>query len=206
MATGHGGFIRDNAFLLAAMSLPVVVAAFFLLASVIPQWTVPAPAHDLVLRVARPYDTTPPKVVVDFNVRDGRVEATVRPAPTTGYVQPWALFLFDHDTGSVREIPFEVPDMAEDEAPRTIVVDALSGQRVSAQAAAPDGYALQTRTTGSSGLVGALFGMGRYRQNAALVNRGRFVSLDLPSPYGDPYQSPIYAVGWVVGEGQRSGG
>jgi hypothetical protein len=45
--------------------------------------------------------------------------------------------------------------------------------------------------------------MGRYRQTAALVNRGRVVPLELPSPYQNPYQSPVYAVGWVLEEGAR---
>ena len=94
------------------------------------------------------------------------------------------------------------PDsLAEIDPPRTIVIDAFAGRRVLAQAKAPDGYELETRRHRSPGIVGELFGMGRYDQRASLVNRGRVVPIALPSPY--QYQSPVYAVGWLVDEGQR---
>jgi hypothetical protein len=203
MATGRA-FLKDNAFVVAAVALPVVVAAFFVLASAVPQWTVPAPTYDLVLRVARGYDAPPAKVILEFNVRNGRVEAIVRPAPPDGYVQQWALLLFNHETMRVDEVPLDLPaSMAAGEAPLTVAIEALADRRVSSQTVAPDGYELQTRTNGNSGLVGDLFGMGRYRQRAALVNGGRVVALDLPAPFQDPYQSPAYAVGWVLGEWAR---
>ncbi|MGH9253835.1 MAG: hypothetical protein ACRD3C_04615 [Vicinamibacterales bacterium] len=199
------GFLRDNAFIVAAVALPVAVAAFFVIATVIPRWTVPAPAYDLVLRANRPYDATRTAVMVEFTVRDGRVEATVRaPTPPNVFVEPRALLLFDHETMSVREIPVELPTrMAEGEPPRTIVVEALSDRRVSPQVAAPDGYALQVRRGGNPGLVGDLFGMGSYQQTAVLVKGGRVVEIDLPAPYRDPYQSPVYHIGWVLEEGGR---
>jgi hypothetical protein len=199
MTRGSGRWLRDNAFLVAAVALPVVVAGFFILATTIPRWTVPPPAHDLVLRVARPYDAAPATLTLEFTVRDGQVLAVLRPVPTPGYVQPWALMLYEHESGRVREVPFDPPDgLLEGETSRTVPIEALAGRRVSSQAAAPDGYELQTRTTGGPGLVGDLFGMGRYRQNAALVRDGRVVPLDLPAPYQNPYQSPVYAVGWVI--------
>ena len=204
MARSLSGFLRDNPFIVAAVVLPVAVAAFFVVATLIPRWTVPPPSYDLVMRTTRPYDATRTGVVVEFAVRGGRVEATLRaPTPPNIYAEPSALLLFDHNTMSVREIPLELPTrMEEGEPPRTIVVEALSGRRVSPQAAAPDGYALQNRTGGSPGLVGDIFGMGSYRQTAALVNGGRVVRLTLPAPFRDPYQSPVYHVGWVLEEGQ----
>ena len=137
-------------------------------------------------------------------VLDGRVEATLRPPAPNVYAQPWALLRYDHETMSVEEIAIDLPaTMAQGEPPRTIVVDRLAAIRVSPQTNAPDGYELQTRTNGSPGIVGDLFGMGRYRQTAALVNRGRVVEVNLPSPYGDPYQSPVYSVGWILDDGAR---
>jgi hypothetical protein len=204
MARSLSRFLRDNAFIVAAVVLPVAVAVFFLVATVVPRWTVPAPAYDLVMRATRPYDATRTGVIVEFAVRGGRVEATLRPPPPPNvYAEPSALLLFDHETMSVREIPLELPTrMDEGEPPRTIVVEALSDRRVSPQAGAPDGYALQNRTGGSGGLVGDIFGMGSYRQTVVLVNGGRVVPLNLPAPYRDPYQSPVYHVGWVLEEGQ----
>jgi hypothetical protein len=204
MATGPSRFVRDNAFIVAAVALPVLVGAFFVVASAIPRWTVPTPTFDLVLRVGRPYDSVPGKVVIDFNVRDGRVEAIVRPAPPQGYTQPWGLLYVDHATMAVREIPLDLPtSLAPGEESRTVVIEGLSNVTVSAQTTAPDGYKLESSTSGSPGIVGDLFGIGRYRQSAALVNRGRVIRLELPSPYQEPYQSMPYAVGWVLEQGQR---
>jgi len=197
----RGGFLRNNAFMVAAVSLPVVVAGLFILASAVPRWTVPPPSYDLLLKTTRPYTQPPATVLVDFNVRNGRVEATLSPPVPNGYAQQWALLLFNHETGNVEEIAIDLPAaMAQSEPPRTMAVDSLAARRVSAQTMAPDGYELRTRSSGSPGIVGDLFGMGRYRQTAALVNEGRVVGLNLPSPYGDPYQSPVSLVGWILEE------
>jgi hypothetical protein len=198
------GFLRDNAFLVAAVVLPVAVAGFFLLATAVPRWTVPLPQHDLVLQVERPYQDNPARVDVASSVDGGRVQATARLAPKDTYTRRWALLRFDHTTLKLKEIPVAVPnDLKTDEA-RTFVVEALAGVRVTGEARAPDGYELTTWTSGSGGLVGELFGMGRSRRTPSLVNRGRAVPLDLPSPFEVWYGWPVTVIGWVVGEGTAS--
>jgi hypothetical protein len=200
MTIASGGFVRRNAFVVAAVLLPVVVVAFFLLATLIPRWTVPPPAFDLLLRAEGPYSAPPPTVAVEISVRGGQVEVAARPAAAGTYVQRWSLFRFEHATGRVRQIPLDLPAvMAEGEAPRTVVVQELASLRVSAETRAPDGYELQSGVRGRTGFVGDLFGMGRsYRQSASLVNRGRILGLDLPSPYEEVYSGSVHAVGWVV--------
>jgi hypothetical protein len=137
---------------------------------------------------------------VDFKLREGRVEATVRPLAPNEYVQPSALFVFDHKTMNVRQIPLDLPDdLGPTDPPRSIVVDALAGRRVLDPTKAPDGYELQSRNNVGPGILGDLFGIGRYGR-ASLVNRGRVVPIVLPSP--DAYSS-VSAVGWLADEGQR---
>jgi hypothetical protein len=190
-------FLRNNAFLVAAVALPVIVVAFFLVATAIPRWTVPPPAYDLVLRVGKPYEQPRSQVSVEFKVVDGRLEAIVRPAQKDQYVPAWRLFRFDHQTLNLQEIPLEIPDsLPADSEPQTIVVDALAGRQLLEQARAPDGYELRTDSNrGSAGLIGDLFGMRGYDQNVALVNRGRVVKLPLPSGY--QYLSPVSSIGWL---------
>ena len=195
---GGSRFFRENAFLIAAVLLPVAVVAFFLLASAIPRWRVPPPAYDLLVRAGGPYDPTRPRVAVDFTVRDGQVEAIVRPVPDQGYSPLARLFLIEHETMEAREIRLDLPtDLAATDPPRTIAISALAGRRVLDQPKAPDGYEFQTRDGGGSGLVGGLFGMGRYDQRVALVNRGRVVTIRLPPPY-QHYYHPVSPVGWLV--------
>jgi hypothetical protein len=202
MASAGGGYLRENAFLVAAVALPAVVAGFFILATAVPRWTVADPEYDLVLRVARSYDAAPAKVAVEFSVRNGQVQATVQRAPANGYTQPWSLFLFEHETMSVREIPLDLPtDLGEGES-RTLTVDALASRRIDTAVAAPDGYELMMHSSGGGGLVGDIFGMGRYRQTLALVNQGRVVPIVLPTAY-QTYSSPAYPLGWVMNDVRR---
>jgi hypothetical protein len=199
MADPTGAGARSNTFVLAAVALPIVVAGFFLLASAVPRWTVALPAHDLLIKVERPW-TSPPTVAVDFAVRDGRVVATVRPLGPQGYAQRWTLYLVNPGAGSMRAIPVNVPETMEAGAPPVqVTVDELVGLQVSADAVAPDGYRLQERPYGGGGLVGGLFGMGRRRPlRVALANNGRTVSIDVPEQDVNPY-GPVHLVGWVVG-------
>jgi hypothetical protein len=188
--------LRENAFLVAAVALPAVVVALFLLASAIPRWRVPGPSYDLLVRAGGPYDQALPRVAVDFSVRDGRVEATVRPLNANAFPQLASLFLIDHTTFNVQEIRFELPkDLKEGDAPATVAVEMPGGRRVTPGSRMPDGYELDTRSQHGGGLVGDLFGMNRYQQDTVLVNRGRVISIALPSPYR--YQSPVTAVGWL---------
>jgi hypothetical protein len=196
VAGGVVRFIRGNAFIVAAIALPVLVAGFFILAAAVPRWTVPAPAYDFVFRASGPFDGST-RSLLDFNVRDGRLEITVRPAPKDGYVQPWGLFLFDHQAMTVRELPLGIPDSLPGGQPITITVDALGGHRIVPDATAPDGYELRTGRAEGGGLIGELFGMARYRQSIGLAKDGRIVPLVLPAPYRNPYE-PVYPVGWIV--------
>ena len=207
MTPRSGRFLRDNAFLVAAVSLPLVVVAFFLLSTAIPRWTVPPPAYDLLLRANDVYNSnqTNPRVT-EFSVRDGKVEAKIRAIPANAYLSRTALFLFDHATLTVSEIPVELPDklvLVEGDPPRTIVVDTPQGRRVLAQARAPDGYQLETRSQRGPGIVGELFGMHRYNSDSVLTNRGRVVQVTLPGPYQNQYVSSVSALGWLVPESEN---
>jgi hypothetical protein len=199
MTPGSSRFLRDNAFLVAAVSLPLVVIIFFLLASAVPRWLVAPPAYDLVISALDAYNQTSPRASVEFAVRSGKVEATIRPVPANNYGQRARLFLFDHATMNVSEIPIELPDnLVEGDPPRTTVVDALAGRQVIAPVTAPDGYQLESRNQRGPGIVGELFGMHRYDMPVALMNKGRVIPIVLPPQFQNIYLSPAYAVGWLA--------
>jgi hypothetical protein len=192
------GFLRENAFLVAAVSLPLVVAGLFLVWSFVPRLFVAPPAYDLLLRVDGVYDRLGPRMAVEYVVRDGTVEAVVRPIALDVYLQPAVLFLFDHETGVVSEVPVDLPDgMGEDDPPRTVVVGALAGRQVLAQPAAPDGYVFENRARRGPGIVGEIFGMSRSSPGAALVKDGRVVRIEFPIP--NQYYN-VQPVGWIVGD------
>jgi hypothetical protein len=196
MPPSPGRFLRDNAFLVAAVALPLVVVVFFVLSTTIPRWTVPPPRYDLLVRT-RSWDQTGPRIAVDFMVQDGKLQAMVRPLPVNTGPMRSTLWLFDHQEMNAREVPIALPEkLADGEDSRTIVIDDFGGRRVLAQIKAPDGYEFQTRSGNSPGIVGDLFGMRRYTQTAGLVNRGRLIPIDLPSIQ---YEYPEF-VGWLIDE------
>jgi hypothetical protein len=188
---------RNNLFVIAALALPVLVVFFFLLANFVPRLMVAPPAHDLVVRVSRPWEASLPRVSVDYAVRDGRIEGVVRPVPEpNGYPQLWTLFLLDHQTFSARELPVSLPASVPAGETVTVRVDALEGRTISARSLAPDGYELRTRTSRSPGIVGEIFG-GSRADAIGLSKGSRVVSFTLPAPY--EYQSSsVSPVGWVV--------
>ena len=78
------------------------------------------------------------------------------------------------------------------------VVDVLRNERVITDVKAPDGYQVETATHRGAGLVGDLFGMRRYDQGLVITNRGRLISIKVPSE--NAYQAPTF-VGWMVPQG-----
>lgn len=195
---------RDHAFIIAAIALPVLVAAFFLLATAIPRWTTPLPAYDVILRTPHPGASPQAPVTISFEVRDGRLVAIARPAAPNMYVTRWALLRVDHATLQASEIPFTEPDRLDDgERQRVIPVAALASVTVSAALEAPDGYSVQTRSSsGGPGLIGDVFGMRSYRQRSFLRGHGRTVEVRLPAPFGESY-SDVSHVAWVTNDGPR---
>lgn len=196
--------LRDNAFIVAAIALPVLVAGFFLAASAIPQWTVPPPSYDVVLKVQSSYEVPRGNLSLDFDVRDNHVVALLKPVAANSFVQRWTLLVVDHGTLRAREVPFIAPDqLAEGESERVVIVPDLAAVTLSTLVEAPDGYALRTRTNGGGpGLAGELFGMRSYRQQTMLTGRGRTVRVELPAPFQQPYLYTSF-VGWVTSDGRR---
>lgn len=191
----------DRMFLIAAVLLPLVVVALFLLATAIPRWTVPLPAYDLILRTTRAYDRSRPHVAVDVSVKDGRVEGAARLLPADSYADTPVLFLYDHSTQAVREIAVTLPDPPPDgAAARTFAIDVAPGRRVVSLDRAPDGYAIASRESRGPGIIGDIFGMNHYEAGVMLINRGRTVPVRLPPPYDTTYG--VYPVGWVMNEGR----
>jgi hypothetical protein len=202
------GFLRDNAVLVAAFVLPAVVAALFIVATAVPKWTVPLPQHDLLIRVEQ-YESPPPDRSVEYLVRDGRLEAVVKPVvkpdnPNVGipYTQRWKLVLFEHTTMQARELSVDLPRDVPAGETRTVAVEALAGRRLLANEVAPDGYRVVSLNTSGNGggIVNELFGMNRrYRRGIAIGKSGRTIELELPAPYRESYGS-IVTIGWTVDE------
>jgi hypothetical protein len=196
--TNIGGtrFFRENAFLVAAVALPLLVVLLFIGATAIPRWFVAPPAYDLLLKTQGSYEQARAQVIVGIEVRDGRAAATVERVSGQPTAPGPRLFLFEHETQTVREIPLAVPQLAEGNPAVSVPIAELNNRRVVVGPKAPDGYEFETGYARSSGIVGELFGMGR-RPRMALIKGGRTVPIALPS---NEYWYGVTAVGWVLDE------
>lgn len=187
-------WFRDNAFLVAAVALPLLVVGVFLLLTAIPKWTVAPPQYDLLVYTSD-YDRQGSRIAMDLSVRDGALQATVRPVLADTYPPRVRLWRFDHHTMSTTEIPVDLPaETPGDELPRTFAVDALRGRRIVTDSRASDGYEFRTPSNGGPGLIGDVFGMRRHDNRAVIVNRGRVVQIKIPAP--NQYASPVF-LGWL---------
>jgi hypothetical protein len=189
--------LRDNAFLVGAVSLPVAVVGLFLLVTAIPKLTVSPPGYDLLLQTTE-YDRAHSSIGVELFVRDDALQARLRVVKDaqTPRVRLWR---FDHTTLSAREVPMDLPTLDGDvDVAQTVVVEAVRGRRIVTDTKAPDGYQLRTPDGGGPGVIGEIFGMHRYGQPTAIVNRGRVVPIDIQT--SNQYQAPAF-VGWVVDGG-----
>lgn len=189
-------FLRENAAIVIGAALPIVVVLFFVLATQLPKAYVAPPAHDVVLLSQNgPYETRPMRV--DVRVESGYLRARVyqpdyagNPAPYYGTVP--RVYLWDHDTRSVRELTLDLPQSETFANGTEAVVPELVGVRLRAESVAPDGYVF-TSTGYDSGVFGLFFD--RNAPRFVLEKDGAVERLDLPNEA--PYWG-VQFLGWVV--------
>jgi hypothetical protein len=189
-------FLRENAAIVVGAALPVVVVLFFVLATQLPKAYVAPPAHDVVLLSQNgPFGARPMRV--DVRVESGYLRARVyqpdyagNPAPYYGTVP--RIYLWDHETQSVRELTLDLPQSETFANGTEAVVPELVGTRLSAAAVAPDGYVFTT-TGYDNGVFGLFFD--RNGPRWVLEKDGAVQRLDLPNEA--PYWG-VQFLGWVV--------
>lgn len=170
------------------------MVGLFFVASAVPRWRVPDPQYDLLFTVDLGYDPAGPRVMTSVVVRDGRVEADIRAAAPNTHPTRSSLYLFDHVSGDVRDVPFDAPPtLPEGDEVLTVAIPALAGRKVIAGNRAPDGYEFEVRNSSAPGLVGELFGMRRYGQDAVIKRGGRVIPLEVPG--GSVFATR--AIGWL---------
>jgi hypothetical protein len=186
-------WLADNVFLVAGVSLPLVVMALFLLATTVPRWLVEPPSYDLLLTLEQ---NQRGKVSLTYRVHEGRVEARAEVTDEPEYRPSSHLLRFDHATFTIRELKVEAPEGATG----WFRVEALAGERLLRGPVAPDGYRLREAERGSPGLFGELFGMRRRGGRVSIAKQGRVISAGV-APLG-PYFSynTVEVLAWVADE------
>lgn len=183
-------FFRDNVLIVIGIALPLLVVAFFVVASRLPQAYVDPPQHDLLLLTQYGgYDARP--VRLEVLVNNGRLQVRAHKMPSAANPQiPYGgpsprLFLWSHETRSAHEVQLLLPsdlesliDGAEIPPPAE-----LAERRLSTELISPDGYELRTNGYGGDGLFGLFFDRGRPRTLIAKDGAAQVVSLPGEVPY-----------------------
>ena len=189
-------FLRDNVAILIGVSLPIVVVAFFVLASYAPRAYLEPPQHDAVLVSYSGGNVRPVRVEVDVN--GGRLRTRVYKLDYNGNAIVYGpnaprLFLWSHETRSVREIPIDVPaDLDGFVNGGEVQIPELAGLRLSTEQRAPDGYMLS-----STGYRSGPFGLFFDRSSPRLVLEKDGAVHAVPLPASVPYWD-VRFLAWVV--------
>lgn len=186
--------LRQNPMLAAGILLPLVVVVFFMLATMIPRWLVDPPAYDFVFTSIQG-NSTGPAVELSFVVEGDRIRARVYQSE-----QPYRnlprLFLFEHETQSVREITVTLPAAVEDfEDGDYIDVPGLESRTVSTRREAPDGYEIY----GPNYRGGDFFPFYRSRGYSALTlsKNGAVIEVPQVGASGTYYYNATF-LGWLL--------
>ncbi len=187
---------KDNLLMLIGISLPLLVILLFLLATTLPRVLVAPPQHDFLFTS---YVSAYPKVPaagVTIDVYQGRARARLYRNQGS---QVTKLFLFDHETSNVREIPISIPGEAEAlENGTEIRIPEVEGLQLDPSLRAPDGYEFRGPQYSGGGIFSELLGM-RRRRRATIVKGGSVTPLPL-----DPPAYSVNFLGWVVPPDEES--
>lgn len=189
--------IKDNLVLVIGLTLPVLLIAIFFLATVLPKSLAPPPQYELLFSYVRYDYQNPAPVNVDFIVKDGKV--TTRVSRADKKFQNYnvkKLMVYDPKTEAVREIPYNLPALADDADFAEAALAETQDFTVDSSTASPDGYSFEGPNYGHTGLVTDLFG-GGYRHQAYRIKKGS-VGYKIPATQNDYYFNNLQFIGWIV--------
>jgi hypothetical protein len=187
---------RENPMITVSVALPLLVALFFILASVLPGlWSTP-PEHDLLVSLQGRTTAKPSRVRIKLVVQDEQLTAVAVKSENPGYDNNPRLFRYSHSSGEVTEISIPIPENIENSADGQIIsIPSVEGLRVSDAIQAPDGYEFRGRRTGG-GLMTELFGGSRNRTDVSIAKNGVIIRVRLPT--SDYWYNNVRFVGWVI--------
>ncbi len=182
--------LKDNIALIAGISLPVLLAMVFWIATAISRMTVADPQYDMIYS-ADYYDHNGLiKGTVSFEVWGGRLRATYHSTDSHNLRSAPRIYYFDVSAGSTHEISVELPADLQDG--QELAIPEASGLELSKKSIAPDGYSFDGSYSSRSGLF--FFDSG-YRYRGLIRKEDRAVKIPT---HGHQYQGNLRFLAWVV--------
>ena len=187
-------FIKENAVLITGVTLPLVVVVFFLAAIYIPRLLVDPPQYDFLFTSSHyDYQNAPP-IKLHISITEGQLRANLYKTNNQNAILK--LFLFEHESQSVRELPIEIPKIPDDiEEGQEVLIKEVADMKISTNRRAPDGYEFAGNRSRGIGLFGELFFGGRGNPNYAITKNGASIRIPTVDSY---YYYGVNFLGWVV--------
>ena len=212
MADGQS-WLKDNLFVIAAIALPVLVAAMFILATSLPRAYVDDPQYELLVVIDR-HDNESRPYRLRYRVEDGQLSASATYVSRRRTYNEAELHRFSPASGTLKRIDVTMPAALkaelkalasdDDQAPETDALpvplpESLAQLRLHNNKQAPDGYTFRNRRGRGAGLFGELFGMSSRYYAMSVEKDGRVV--DVATDADDPYRyyySNVRFLGWIL--------
>jgi len=192
-------FIKENFVLALGLSLPVLLVAVFLFASIVPKHFATPPQYKLLLSSHDFSGSRKSDYAVDYIVKDGKLFAKLTPKKENDYSSYYRyLLIYDGRTDSIKKIDIELPAADAYTQTTTLPVSEAEGLVLDTSSKAPDGYAFTSGHGGSRGIATEIFG-GGYRYNNAYIKKG-MVSYKLPVTQERYYYYNLEFLGWITDE------
>ncbi|MBT8144034.1 MAG: hypothetical protein KJO55_04990 [Gammaproteobacteria bacterium] len=218
-------WMRDNAFIVAAIVLPLLLALFFAAATVLPTLWVEDPRYDVYFALADHRSRGPLGSL--YTVEDRRIVADAYLYPQPNHTFGERLFRFDAKSFEVEEITVDIPAAQRDyllsrrdelqywrenpAAPRPLPPNPppfpsirfapaeFATLRLHPGEYAPDEYRIEFRHS-NSGLLGEIFG-GRHDRQLVIERDGRTIAVRVPAFTRNYYwASDLKVLGWVASD------
>lgn len=187
-------FLKENIVLVAAITLPAMLAIVFALSALATRVSVEDPKYDLLVLTDGSYGGQPYQINVPNDRVMIRYQAIKDDRGIVQYASKPRLWKIHVPEMSVEEIPLNLPD---NQTNYTFQIPGITDVKVSNKSVAPDGYEFSGYYRGDNNLMTEFFSSGssRNESNAALIKDGRVVRIKF-SDGAAGYNTSL--VGWIV--------
>lgn len=182
-----GRFVRENVLILLGISLPVLILLGALVLTSLPAMWVADPAYDFLF-VDNNYNYGCQGS--RFEVRKDKLEIVGTTYKEHCGNQRQELYLFEAKTGTIRELPYEIPTEGVRE-----LVDATAQMTLDPRYTSPDGYKIDENGPSYRSDIFGIFGGSRCRGGMAIAKEGRVVRVQKGQ---DCYYRQQKFLGWIV--------
>lgn len=173
--------LKENIVLIAGISLPLILMAFFAIASYVPTINTDPPEYDFIFSNDGGYSGSPNSYgYITFQQHQGNLRAHYVALENPNYSNPNRLYYYEAATGEIEEITYELPDEVSKLEPDDALdfdLKMLSNLKLDFAVTAPDGYAFRRGRYRSRGIMGDIFSTGSSYRDAELYRDNNIIRL-----------------------------